>query len=119
VLILNYANQDIIDDASTMLLTKVHQRAAAISHHQARLEATHRVLVDIMGDEDDIQTTERQELAASEPTDVHIGTGVMWSTFGVQMLVAVTVGMVIESIRIRRQHSAQQSFGDGFDWTKR
>lgn len=100
-----------------MLLTKVHQKAAAISHHQARLEATHRVLVDLIG-EDDIQTTtERQQLATSEPTDVHIGTGVMWSTFGLQMLVAVTVGIVIESIRIRKQHSVQQAFG--LDWTKR
>lgn len=104
-----------------MLLTKVHQKAAAISHHQARLEATHRVLVDMIGEDDQTTTTttHRQQLAAAEATDVHIGTGVMWSTFGLQMLVAVTVGIVIESIRIRKQHSAQQAFGGGFDWTKR
>mmetsp|Transcript_51386 Transcript_51386/g.65784 ORF Transcript_51386/g.65784 Transcript_51386/m.65784 type:complete len:235 (-) Transcript_51386:4-708(-) len=109
--------KDIIDDASTMMLTKVHQKAAAISHHQARLEATHRVLVDIIGsdDEDDVPVVSREMLASSEPTDVHIGTGVLWSTFGMQMLVALTVGVVIESYRIRRQHSAQDAFGDQLD----
>jgi hypothetical protein len=88
-------SQTIIDDASTMLLTKVHQKTALVSHQHARLEATHRVLSELLEAPDD------EELAAVDTKDVNIGQGVLWSTFGVQMAVALTVGAVVESWRIR------------------
>lgn len=79
-----------------MLLTKVQQKTVALSHEHARLEATHRVLSELL--ETTIQLEEE-----TEEKSVHRSVGVLWSTFAVQMVLALAVGAVVESSRIRSQ----------------
>jgi len=113
--------KDIIDDASTMLVAKVAAKAAALSHQHARLEATHRVLVDLLGDADaHAAANDAAERVAEEALvtitsekEVHSKPGVLWTTFGLQIGLAVVAGIFVESSRIRSAAAARRKTIDG------
>ena len=86
-----------------MLVSKVHQKAVALSHQHARLEATYRVLFDLLDDGSSIEAPTADVELIAEEKDVHIKVGVQWSTFAMQMMVAIAVGAVVESSRLRTQ----------------
>ena len=115
---------DIFEDASKMLLTKVHQKTAALSHHAAKLDATHRVLQDLLTAEaaaeaaaaddsrglvtyvdEDGNEVELVEETVGDVLVRHKETGVAWPTFALQATVAFIVGLVVESYRLRKERA--------------
>jgi signal-transduction protein with cAMP-binding, CBS, and nucleotidyltransferase domain len=107
---------DIFDDASAMLVAKVHQKAASLSHHAAKLDATHRVLQDLLTAADDDEARglvvldedgNEVELVEESVSEVvrHKENGVAWATFAAQATVAFVAGLVVESYRLRKERA--------------
>ena len=110
---------EIFEDASAMLVAKVHQKTAQLSHHAAKIDATHRVLLDLLASSDVPGDTQNRGLFGSgeseespelveEALEVasvvrHKDSGVLWSTFALQGLVAFVGGLVLESYRLRKE----------------
>lgn len=116
----------IFDDASSMLVAKVHQKAASLSHHAAKLDATHRVLQDLLTRAEAAEREEgreggggarglvvrdedghEMELVEETVREVvrHKETRVAWVTFAAQAAVAFVAGLVVESFRLRKDRA--------------
>lgn len=85
-----------------MLVGKVQQKIAALSHHAARLEATHQVLLSLLTDDvsdEDFEASLSAVKPAAQSTGDH-------SAFMLQAAVCFVVGVVVESVRFSRNRAA-------------
>lgn len=92
---LSHELKEIVDEMSTALLDKVKLNVVMISQQHARLEATSRIVEELL---------QNEPVATIEFVERHVRQGMSWYQFIGLCCIAFCIGINIETIRIRYEN---------------